>query len=52
MRAAGYDTAEKVIAADPEQLEQLPGFDQDTVEAVQAAARQQVADDAGACRGG
>src|SRR6188472_822350 len=44
LRAAGYDTAEKVIAADPEQLGQLPGFDQDTVEAVLAAARQQVAE--------
>jgi len=41
LRAAGYDTAEKVLAADPDQLGQLPGFDQDTVEAVLAAARQQ-----------
>jgi N utilization substance protein A len=42
VRAAGYDTAEKVIAADPDQLLQLPGFDQETVDAVLAAARQQV----------
>jgi N utilization substance protein A len=42
VRAAGYDTAEKVVAADPEQLLQLPGFDQETVDAVLAAARQQV----------
>jgi transcription termination/antitermination protein NusA len=45
VRAAGYDTAEKVVEADPAQLLLLPGFDQETVEAVQAAARQQVADD-------
>jgi N utilization substance protein A len=42
LRAAGYDTAEKVVAADPDQLLQLPGFDQETVDAVLAAARQQV----------
>jgi hypothetical protein len=30
------------VAADPEQLLQLPGFDQETVDAVLAAARQQV----------
>src|SRR4029079_10830284 len=41
LRAAGYDTAEKVIEADPEQLAALPGFDRDTVEAVIAAAPQQ-----------
>ncbi len=48
LRAAGYDTVEKVIAADPEHLGQLPGFDQDTVEAVLAAARQQASEAADA----
>ncbi len=48
LRAAGYDTAEKVIAADPDQLAMLPGFDRETVDAVLAAARsQQAADEAG-----
>jgi N utilization substance protein A len=46
VRAAGYDTAEKVVAADPDQLLQLPGFDQETVDAVLAAARQQVTENA------
>ncbi|MEO8070661.1 MAG: transcription termination/antitermination protein NusA, partial [Acidobacteriota bacterium] len=41
LRAAGYDTAEKVIDASPEQLATLPGFDQETVEAVLAAARRE-----------
>ncbi|MEO8483365.1 MAG: transcription termination factor NusA [Acidobacteriota bacterium] len=50
VRAAGYDTAEKVIAADPEHLAQLPGFDQDTVEAVLAAARQHVSEAAAAAQ--
>jgi N utilization substance protein A len=46
LRAAGYDTVEKVLAADPDQLAALPGFDGDTVEAVRAAAKsQQAADD-------
>jgi N utilization substance protein A len=48
LRAAGYDTAEKVMAAAPEDLGQLPGFDQDTVDAVLAAARQQVEEAAAA----
>ncbi len=39
LRAAGYDTVEKVIDAAPEQLLALPGFDDETVEAVFAAAR-------------
>jgi N utilization substance protein A len=41
LRAAGYDSVEKLIEADPEQLAQLPGFDAETVEAVLSAARQQ-----------
>jgi transcription termination/antitermination protein NusA len=44
LRAAGYDTAEKVIEADPEQLALLPGFDRETVEAVLDAAHRQVAE--------
>src|SRR5690242_10883110 len=43
LRAAGYDSADKLLAADPEQLLTLPGFDGDTVEAVLAAARSQQA---------
>ena len=43
LRAAGYDTVEKVLAADPEQLVGLPGFDQETVYAVMAAAKVQAA---------
>jgi len=39
LRAAGYDTVEKVLEADPAQLVSLPGFDQDTVDAVVAAAQ-------------
>src|ERR1051325_5280269 len=39
LRAAGYDTVEKVIAADPDALMALPGFDRETVDAVLAAAR-------------
>jgi N utilization substance protein A len=46
LRAAGYDSVEKLLEADPEQLAQLPGFDAETVEAVLAAARQQQAIDA------
>ena len=39
VRAAGYDTVEKVLEAPPEQLLALPGFDGETVDAVFAAAR-------------
>jgi len=39
MRAGGFDTVEKVIEASPESLLALPGFDQDTVDAVVAAAK-------------
>jgi transcription termination/antitermination protein NusA len=39
LRAGGFDTAEKVIEASPESLLALPGFDQDTVDAVVAAAK-------------
>jgi N utilization substance protein A len=39
LRAAGYDTVEKVLEAPEDQLLALPGFDQETVEAVLAAAR-------------
>jgi N utilization substance protein A len=41
LRAAGYDSAEKVLSADPADLAGLPGFDAETVEAVLAAARTQ-----------
>jgi len=41
LRAAGYDTVEKLLAADPATLVALPGFDNDTVEAVLEAARSQ-----------
>jgi N utilization substance protein A len=48
LRAGGYDTVEKVLAAAPDELAGLPGFDAETVEAVLAAARaQQEADAAG-----
>ncbi len=43
LRAAGYDTVEKVLAADPDELAALPGFDADTVDAVVAAATSQQA---------
>jgi N utilization substance protein A len=43
LRAAGYDSAEKLLAADPADLAGLPGFDAETVEAVLAAARTQPA---------
>ena len=43
LRAAGYDTVEKLLEADNEVLGGLPGFDADTVEAVKVAARQQLA---------
>jgi N utilization substance protein A len=39
LRAGGVDTVEKVLAAPAEQLLALPGFDQDTVDAVVAAAK-------------
>jgi N utilization substance protein A len=38
LRAAGFDTVDKVLEADPAQLAALPGFDQETVDAVIAAA--------------
>ena len=38
LKAAGYDTVEKVLDAGAENLATLPGFDADTVEAVLAAA--------------
>jgi N utilization substance protein A len=48
LRAGGYDTVEKVLAAAPDELAGLPGFDAETVEAVFAAAQaQQAADAAG-----
>src|SRR6187399_2706060 len=39
LRAGGFDTVEKVIEASPESLLALPGFDQDTLDAVVAAAK-------------
>ena len=53
LRAAGYDTVDKVLEANPADLAALPGFDQDTVDAVVAAAaaekarQPEPADDAG-----
>lgn len=38
LKNAGFDTAEKILAASPETLAALPGFDAETVEAVRAAA--------------
>jgi N utilization substance protein A len=38
LRAAGYDTVDKVLEANPVDLVALPGFDQETVDAVVAAA--------------
>jgi N utilization substance protein A len=38
LRAAGYDTIEKVLDGSPEELAALPNFDAETVEAVRAAA--------------
>jgi N utilization substance protein A len=38
LRAAGYDTVDKVLEARAEDLLALPGFDQETVDAVVAAA--------------
>jgi N utilization substance protein A len=39
LRSGGFDTVEKILAATSEQLLALPGFDQDTLDAVLAAAR-------------
>jgi N utilization substance protein A len=44
LRAAGYDTADKLLGAEPEALAALPGFDAETIEAVMAAARRQQAE--------
>jgi N utilization substance protein A len=44
LRAAGYDTVEKLLAASPEDLVTLPGFDAETVDAVLAAARLDMGD--------
>ena len=38
LRAAGYDTIDKVLEATPEQLAALPDFDAETIDAVRAAA--------------
>jgi N utilization substance protein A len=38
LRAAGFDTVDKVLEANPGDLVALPGFDQETVDAVVAAA--------------
>ncbi len=38
LRAAGYDTIDKLLEASSEDLSTLPSFDQETVEAVRAAA--------------
>jgi N utilization substance protein A len=43
LRTGGFDTVEKVLEATPEQLLALPGFDQDTIDAVVAAARTELA---------
>jgi len=51
LRAAGYDTVDKVLGADTDALAALPGFDADTVEAVLAAARVQQAAEASAADG-
>jgi len=39
LRAGGFDTVGKVLAATTDELLALPGFDQDTIDAVLAAAR-------------
>jgi N utilization substance protein A len=46
LRAGGFDTVEKLLAANPDELATLPGFDAETVEAVMAAARTQQAAEA------
>jgi N utilization substance protein A len=38
LRAAGFDTFDKILDATPEQLAALPDFDAETIEAVRAAA--------------
>jgi N utilization substance protein A len=38
LRAAGYDTIDKVLDGSPEELAALPNFDAETVEAIRAAA--------------
>ena len=38
LRVAGYDTVDKVLEANPVDLLALPGFDQETVDAIVAAA--------------
>jgi N utilization substance protein A len=38
LKTAGYDTVEKILEAGAEQLAGVPGFDQETIEAVLAAA--------------
>jgi N utilization substance protein A len=38
LRAAGFDTVDKVLEANPGDLVALPGFDQETVDAIVAAA--------------
>jgi N utilization substance protein A len=43
LRAAGYDTVEKVLEAEDATLLALPGFDAETVDAVKAVARAQMA---------
>ena len=43
LRAAGYDTVEKVLNAPADDLLALPGFDQETVDAVMAAAQNEQA---------
>ncbi|ODS56274.1 MAG: transcription termination factor NusA [Acidobacteria bacterium SCN 69-37] len=42
LRAGGYDTVEKLLETDDDVLAGLPGFDIETVEAVKAAAQQQI----------
>jgi len=39
LRAGGFNTADSILGASADQLLALPGFDQDTVDAVVAAAR-------------
>ena len=38
LKTAGYDTVEKILEAGAEQLAGVPGFDQETIDAVLAAA--------------
>jgi N utilization substance protein A len=52
LRAAGYDTVDKVLEANPLDLGALPGFDQDTVDAVVAAAASEKAQQAAAAPAG